>query len=153
MVERTLIIIKPDSIQRHLAGRIIARFEGKGFKLVAAKFMQISKELAHQIYAVHRGKAFFEGLIRFIISAPVLVMVWEADGVIAMARKMAGATFGHEAESGTIRGDFGCSQRFNLVHASDSPKSAQYEINLLFAHDEIVSYEFTDAHWLYGTHD
>ena len=153
MAERTLIIIKPDSIQRHLAGRIIARFEGKGFKLVAAKFMQISEELAHQVYAVHREKPFFKGLIRFLSSAPVLVMIWEADGVIAMARKMAGATFGHEAEPGTLRGDFGCSQRFNLVHASDSPESAQHEINLFFTQDEIVDYEFTDAHWLYGTHD
>ena len=124
MAERTLIIIKPDSIQRHLAGQIIARFERKGFKLVAAKFMQISEELARQVYTVHREKPFFEGLTGFICSGPVLVMVWEADGVIAMTRRMVGASFGAEAEPGTIRGDFGCSNRYNLVHGSDSPDSA-----------------------------
>ena len=153
MAERTLIIIKPDSIQRHLAGQIIARFERKGFKLVAAKFMQISEELARQVYTVHREEPFFEGLTKFLSSAPVLVMVWEADGVIAMTRRMVGATFGDEAEPGTIRGDFGCSNRYNLVHGSDSPESAQYEIKLFFTQDEIVDHEFADAHWLYGKND
>jgi nucleoside-diphosphate kinase len=93
MTERTLIIIKPDGIQRHLAGEIIGRFEIKGLKLVAAKFMLISKELARQLYAVHQGKPFFEGLVKYLSSAPSLVMVWEAEGVIDMARKMLGATF------------------------------------------------------------
>lgn len=153
MAERTLIIIKPDGIQRHLAGEIIGRFEKKGFKLVSAKFTQISEELARQFYTVHQGKSFFEGLVRFIASAPVLVMVWEAEGIIDMARKMIGATFGYEAESGTIRGDFSCSRGYNLVHGSDSPESAEQEIKLFFKPDEIIDYELADADWLYGKND
>ncbi len=153
MAERTLIIIKPDGIQRHLAGRIIARFEQKGLKLVAAKFMQISQEIARQLYAVHRGKPFYEGIVKYLCSAPTLVTVWQAEGVIKITRKIIGATFGYEAEPGTIRGDFGCSQRYNLVHGSDSPESAQHEIGLFFRPDEIVDYEFADADWLYGRSD
>jgi len=150
MVERTLIIIKPDAIQRHLAGRIIERFERKGFKLVAAKFMQISKEMASQLYAVHHGKPFYEGLIEYITSAPSLIMVWEAQRIIGMARKMMGATFGYEAQPGSIRGDFGCLQTHNLVHGSDSPESAEREIKLFFRPDDIVDYKLANAQWLYG---
>ena len=150
MAERTLIIIKPDGIQRHLAGEIIRRFEKKGGKLIAAKFMQLSEELARQLYAVHQGKSFFEDLVKFLSSAPVLVMVWEAEGVIDMARKMIGATFGYEAEPGTIRGDFSCSKGYNLVHGSDSLKSAEQEIKLFFSPDEIIGYELADADWLHG---
>jgi nucleoside-diphosphate kinase len=153
MAERTLIIIKPDAIQRHLAGQIMARFEKKGLKLVAAKFMQISEDLARRLYAVHRGKSFYEGLIEYLSSAPVLVTVWEADGVVEIARKMMGATFGYEAEPGTIRGDFGCSRGYNLVHGSDSLKSAEQEIKLFFKPHEIIDYEFADAAWLYGKND
>jgi nucleoside-diphosphate kinase len=145
MAERTLVIIKPDCIQRYLAGEVIGRFEKKGFKLFAAKFMQISEEPARQLYAVHQGKPFFEDLVKFISSAPVLVMVWEAEDIIAMSRKMIGATFGYDAEPGTIRGDFGCSNRYNLVHGSDSVESAEMEINLFFQPDEIVDYKLTDA--------
>ena len=153
MAERTLIIIKPDGIHRHLAGEIIGRFEKKGAKIVAAKFMQTSVELARQLYAVHQGKPFFEGLVKYLSSAPVLVMVWEAQGVIDMARKMMGATFGYDAEPGTIRGDFGCSKGYNLVHGSDSPESAEQEIKLFFRPDEIIDYELADADWLYGKND
>ena len=153
MTERTLIIIKPDAIQRHLAGKIISRFEKKGLKLVAAKFMQIPEELARQLYAVHQAKPFFEGLVKYLSSAPVLVMVWEAEGVIDMARRMVGATFGYDAEPGTIRGDFGCSKGYNLVHGSDSLKSAEQEINLFFRPDEIINYELANANWLYGRND
>ncbi|MHC4482923.1 MAG: nucleoside-diphosphate kinase [Planctomycetota bacterium] len=153
MAERTLIIIKPDGIQRHLAGEIIGRFERKGLKLVAAKFMQISEELARRLYAVHRGKPFFEGLVKYLSSVPVLIMAWEAEGVIDMVRKMIGATFGYDAEPGTIRGDFSCSRGYNLVHGSDSLKSAEDEIKLFFKPDEIVDYELTDANWLYGRND
>jgi len=153
MAERTLIIIKPDGIQRHLAGEIIARFENKGFKLVAAKFMQISHELASEHYSVHRNKPFFEGVVKYLSSSPSLVMVWEADGVIDMARKIMGATFGYEAQPGTIRGDFGCSRGYNLIHGSDSPQSAQKEINLFFTPDEIIDYALADAAWLYGRND
>ena len=148
MAERTLIIIKPDAIQRHLAGRIIARFEQKGLKLVAAKFMQISEDLAGRLYAVHRGKPFYDGLIKYMSSAPTLVMVWQAEGVIGIARKMLGATRGYEADPGTIRGDFSPSETYTLVHSSDSFESAQREISLFFIPDEIVDYESPDARWL-----
>lgn len=153
MTERTLIIIKPDAIQRHLAGEIIGRFEKKGFKLVAAKFMLISEDLTRWLYAVHKGKSFFEGLVKYLASAPVLVMVWEAEGVIDMVRKMMGATFGYDAQPGTIRGDLGCSRGYNLVHGSDSLESAEREIRLFFKPEEIVNYELTDANWLYGKND
>ena len=153
MSERTLVIIKPDCIQRHLAGEVIGRFEKKGLKLVAAKFMQISQEPACQLYDVHRGEPFFEGLVKFISSAPVLVMVWEAEGVIDMVRKMVGATFGRDAEPGTIRGDFGCWKGCNLVHGSDSAESAEREIKLFFQPDEIVDYKLTGEDWLYGKTD
>jgi len=149
MPERTLIIIKPDGIQRHLAGEIIGRLEKKGFKLVAAKFLQIAEELARRLYEIHRGKPFYEGLVRFLSSSPSLVTVWEAEGIIDMARNMMGATFGFDAQAGTIRGDLGCSGRYNLVHGSDSPESAQREINLFFSPDEIVDYDFADTEWLY----
>ena len=153
MAEQTLIIIKPDGVQRHLAGKIISRFEQKGFKLVAAKFMQISEQLASEHYAVHKGKPFFDGVVKYLASAPSMVMVWEAEGVIKMARKMMGATFGYEAEPGTIRGDFGCSRGYNLIHGSDSPESAKTEISLYFTPDEIVSYDLSDSSWLYGKND
>jgi len=153
MAERTLIIIKPDGIQRHLAGEMICRFEKKGLKLVAAKFIRISEELAREHYAVHRGKPFFEGVVRYLSSAPVLVMVWEADGVIEITRRMMGATFGYEAEAGTIRGDFGCSRGYNLIHGADSPESAEREISLYFRPEEILEYDLTDAAWLYGRND
>ncbi len=149
-IERTLIIIKPDAVQRHLAGAIIERFERKGFKLVGAKFMQISEDLARQHYAVHKGKPFFEVVVKYLSSSPVLVMVWEAEGVINMSRKIMGATFGYEAEPGTIRGDFSCSRGYNLIHGSDSSESAEKEISLFFGSDEIVEYEFSDTLWLYG---
>jgi len=153
MAERTLIIIKPDGIQRHLAGKIIGRFEKKGFKLIATKFTQISEELTRQLYGVHKGKDFFEGLVKYLSSAPVLVMVWEAEGVIDMARKMIGATLGYAAEPGTIRGDFSSSIRYNLVHGSDSCKSAEEEINLFFRPDEIIDYELADTDLLSGKGD
>ena len=153
MSERTLVIIKPDCIQRHLAGEVIGRFEKKGLKLVAAKFIQISEEPARQLYDVHRGKHFFEGLVKFLSSAPVLVMVWEAEGVIDIVRKMMGVTFGSDAEPGTIRGDFGCSKGYNLVHGSDSAESAEQEIQLFFRPSEIVDYKLTDEDWLYGKTD
>jgi len=153
MTERTLIIIKPDGIQRHLAGRIIARFEQKGLKLVAAKFIQISQHLARELYAVHREKSFFEGAVRYICSAPVLVMVWQAQGVIEIVRKMMGATFGYDAQPGTIRGDFSCSRGYNLIHGSDSRASAEQEISIFFSPDEIIDYELADADWLYGQND
>lgn len=153
MAERTLIIVKPDGIQRHLVGDIIARFEKKGLKLVAAKFMHITEDLARQLYSVHKGKPFYEPLVKYLSSAPVLVSVWEAEGAISMARRLMGATFGYDAKPGTIRGDFGCSQRYNLVHGADSPESAEREIKLFFSPDEIIDYELADSEWLYGPRD
>lgn len=153
MAERTLIIVKPDGVQRHLIGEVIARFEQKGFKLVAAKFLKISEELARRHYAVHKGKPFFEGVVKYLSSAPMLAMVWEAQGVIDMSRKLMGSTFGYDAQPGTIRGDFGCSRGYNLVHGSDSPQSAEFEIGLYFKPDEIIDYNLADADWLYGKND
>ncbi len=153
MAERTLIIIKPDGVQRHLTGEIIARFEKKGLKLVAAKFMTISEDLARRHYAVHKGKPFFEGVVKYLSSAPALIMVWEAQGVIDISRKLMGSTFGYDAQPGTIRGDFGCSRGYNLIHGSDSPQSADYEIALYFKPDEIADYNLADSAWLYGKND
>jgi nucleoside-diphosphate kinase len=153
MTERTLILVKPDGIQRHLAGEIIARFEKKGLKLVAAKLLRPDAELAKKLYAIHKDKPFYEGLMRFLCSAPVLAMVWEAQGAIEIARRMLGATFGYEAQPGTIRGDLGCSRGFNLVHGSDSVQSANYEIPLFFKPHELLEYEFADEHWLYGKNE
>jgi len=153
MAERTLIIVKPDGIQRHLAGQIIARFERRGFKLVAAKFMRISQKLGRRLYAVHKGKPFYEGLVKYLSSVPSLVMVWEAEGIIDMVRKMIGATFGYDAQPGTIRGDFSCSKGYNLIHGSDRPESVEQEIRLFFRPEEIIDYQLADANWLYGKND
>ena len=150
MRERTLVIIKPDAMQRQLTGRIISRFEDKGFKLAAARFMHISEDLARTHYAAHQGKPFFEGVIKYLSAGPVLVMVWQAEGIIGMVRKMLGVTFGCDAEPGTIRGDLSCSQGYNLVHASDSPESAVQEISLYFDESEILDYDLSNVPWLYG---
>jgi len=153
MAERTLIIIKPDGIQRQIAGQIITRLERRGFKLVGMKFIHITKELASELYSVHNGKPFLDGLVRFISSSPSLVMVWEAEGIIEIFRTMMGATFGCNAETGTIRGDFSCGRRFNIVHGSDSPESANREISIFFKENELVDYELTNSHWIYGVND
>jgi len=153
MAERTLIIIKPDGVQRHLTGEIISRFEHKGFKIVAAKFMRISKAAVKKHYAVHKDQPFYEEIVEHLSSAPVMVMVLEAQGVIKMARKMIGRTFGYEAKPGTIRGDFGSSRGYNLVHGSDSPGSAEFEIPLFFSPEEIVEYELSDEKWIYGKNE
>jgi nucleoside-diphosphate kinase len=115
--------------------------------------MRITPEVAAKHYAVHEGKAFFDGVVDYLSSAPVMVMLWEAEGIIPMARKMMGATFGYEAEPGTIRGDFSSSRGFNLIHGSDSPENAEYEAGLYFKPKEIVDYELSDEKWLYGEND
>jgi nucleoside-diphosphate kinase len=147
MTQRTLIILKPDAVQRQLVGRIIARFEDKGLKIVAARFMRISPELAGRHYAVHKGKPFFQAAVDYLSAAPVLVMVLEGDSVIAMSRRLMGKTFGTEADPGTIRGDFAGPKGYNIVHGSDSPETAAYEIPLYFADDEILSYDLTVQPW------
>jgi nucleoside-diphosphate kinase len=149
-LERTLIILKPDAVQRQILGRIITRFEEKGLQIVAAKFMKISHQLAEKHYQVHQGKPFYASLIEYMTSGPVLVMVLQAEGVVAMARALMGQTFGCDASPGTIRGDFGGSRGFNLVHGSDSTQSAADEICLFFTAEELVDYSLANGHWLYG---
>ncbi len=148
-MERTFIMIKPDGVQRNLVGDIVSRFETKGFTLVGMKLMQVSRELAEEHYGVHKERPFFGSLVDFIISAPVVAMVWEGDGVVASARKLIGATNPLAAEPGTIRGDFGVSIGRNIIHGSDAIETAQSEIALWFKDDELVSWEPTITPWLY----
>jgi nucleoside-diphosphate kinase len=147
-MEQTLIILKPDCVQRRLIGRIVARFEDKGLTIAGVKLMQISTELAEKHYAPHKGKPFYPGLIKYITSGPVVVMVLAGPGAIVVARNLMGKTFGFEAEPGTIRGDFGLSKTYNLVHGSDSPESAATEIALYFMPDELLDYTTADGTWV-----
>ncbi|TET36980.1 MAG: nucleoside-diphosphate kinase [Planctomycetota bacterium] len=147
-MERTLIILKPDAVQRRLMGRIITRFEEKGFKIIAAKFVHIDRAMAQKHYAVHKNETFYESLLEFITRGPVLAFVLEAENAIEVSRKMMGSTFGHEAEPGTIRGDFGISRQYNLIHGSDAPETALKEIKLWFKPEELVDYEMPDRSWL-----
>lgn len=148
-MERTFIMVKPDGVQRGLIGEIISRFEKKGFQLAAAKFMRIPTELAEKHYEEHKEKPFFDELVQFITSAPVLAMVWEGENVIQSARQMMGATNPAEALPGTIRGDYGVQVGMNIIHGSDSQKSAEREINLFFAEEELVKYSKTIDSWIY----
>lgn len=148
-MEKTLIILKPDAIQRGLAGRIITRFEEKGLQIAAMKAMKVSKDLAEKHYAVHKGKPFYERLVQYITSSPVIVMVLQGVNAIVISRKMMGATFGSKAEPGTIRGDFGVSNSFNLIHGSDSPEAAAFEIGLYFKPEDLLTYERAAEKWIY----
>lgn len=148
-METTLIILKPDAVQRGLMGRIISRFEDKGLQVVGAKLMQISQDLAATHYKDHHGKPFYAGLVRFMTSSPVLVLAVRGVGAIAISRKLMGATFGSKAEPGTIRGDFGVSNSFNLIHGSDSPEAAERELGLFFGSGEVLSFERPGDQWVY----
>ncbi|HHX08188.1 MAG TPA: nucleoside-diphosphate kinase [Chloroflexi bacterium] len=148
-MEKTLVLIKPDGVQRGLIGTIIERLEKRGLRLVAAKFMQVSPELAKKHYAVHEGKAFYPALIDFIISAPVMAMVWTGPDAIAAVRQTVGKTRGTEADPGTIRQDFALQARYNLVHASDSPETAEAEIGLWFKPEELVDWKRCTEDWMY----
>ncbi len=148
-MEKSFIMIKPDGVQRGLVGSIINKLETKGFTLVGLKQMSVSRELAESHYAVHKERPFFKGLVDYIISAPVVAMVWEGEGVIASARKLIGATNPLEAEPGTIRGDYGITIGRNLIHGSDAPETAQDEIKLWFGEGELCSWEPTMKPWLY----
>jgi nucleoside-diphosphate kinase len=148
-METTLIILKPDAVQRGLMGRIITRLEEKGLQVVGAKMMLISRDLAERHYESHRGKGFYEGLIKFMTSSPVLAMAVRGMGAIAISRRMMGATLGSNADPGTIRGDFGVSSSFNLIHGSDSPEAARREIELFFAPGELVEYDRHIEAWVY----
>ena len=147
-MEKSFIMIKPDGVQRGLVGEIIGRFETKGFKLVGLKQMAVSRELAEAHYAVHKERPFFKGLVDYIISAPVVAMVWEGEGVIASARKLIGATNPLESEPGTIRGDYGITIGRNIIHGSDAPETAESEIKLWFGGD-LCSWESAMTPWLY----
>jgi nucleoside-diphosphate kinase len=150
-METSLILIKPDGVQRRLMGRILGRFEEKALQVVGAKLMKISPELAERHYASHKGKPFYPGLVAFMTSGPVLALALSGKNSVAVVRKMLGATFGSKAEPGTIRGDFGISDGFNLVHASDSPEAAKGELALFFRPGEIVEYQMADTPWVYDT--
>jgi len=145
---RTLVLIKPDGVVRGKIGEIIERFERKGLKIVALKMIQVSREQAERHYSVHRGKPFYESLLKYITSGPVVAILLEGNEVIEITRKLVGATNGAKAEPGTIRGDFSMSINFNLVHASDSEESAKYEIPIFFNEEEILEYERADRDWL-----
>jgi nucleoside-diphosphate kinase len=148
--ERTFVMVKPDGIQRGLAGEIISRLERKGLRLAAAKLMQITPELAGQHYGEHQGKPFYDSLIKFITSGPVLAMVWEGDNAVQSVRTLMGATDPQKADPGTIRGDLAMFTGNNLVHGSDSVQSAKREIELFFDEPEICRYSLSSEYWIYG---
>ncbi len=139
-MERSLVLIKPDAIQRGLAGTIIARFEKRGLKLVALKMLHMDKALAKRHYAIHTDKPFFERLVNYISSTPIIAAVFEGEGAVEVIRKLMGATAPAKAEAGTIRGDFGLDIERNVVHGSDSVETAEGEIKLFFSENEIFSY-------------
>lgn len=142
-------MVKPDGVQRGLVGKIVNRFEQKGFKLVSAKLMKVPTELAEEHYGEHKERPFFGELVDFITSAPVFAMVWEGEEVIATSRNMIGATNPQEATPGSIRGDYALTVGKNMIHGSDSPESAEREINLWFKENEIVAYDKQDNDWIY----
>jgi nucleoside-diphosphate kinase len=149
-MERTLVLLKPDAVQRRLVGRVISRFEEKGLKIVGLKLMRVTRELAERHYAEHREKPFFGELVSFITSSPIVAMVVEGPGAIDEVRRLMGKTNPREAAPGTIRGDWGLSITMNLVHGSDSPASAAREIPIFFTDEEILDYSTADAPWLGG---
>jgi len=148
-VQRTLVMLKPDAVQRGLVGRILSRFEAKGLKIVALKLGRIDRASAERHYAAHRGKDFYEPLIRFVTSGPTVFLVLEGKGAVAVVRRMLGATLGADAEPGTLRGDFGMSNRFNLVHGSDSPETADREIAMFFRPEELIPWDPATRPWTY----
>lgn len=148
-METTLIILKPDAVQRGLMGRIITRFEEKGLQIVGAKMMTISQQLAATHYEAHKERGFYPGLVKFMTSSPVLVLAIRGNGAITIARNMMGATFGSKANPGTIRGDFGVSNSFNLIHGSDSPEAAERELKLFFATGEVLDFPRAIEAWIY----
>jgi nucleoside-diphosphate kinase len=147
-MERTLVLLKPDCVERRLVGRILARFEDKGLNIIAMKMIQVTPELSQEHYAEHVHKPFYPGLEKFITGAPVVAMIIEGLEAIRVVREMLGATSGLKAAAGTIRGDFSSSRQMNLVHASDGPEAAAREIALYFRPEEICQYQPTLTPWL-----
>ncbi len=152
-MQTTLIFLKPDAVQRTLTATILARFERKGLTFVGMKLMNVPEDLARKHYAEHEGKPFFDGLIKFVTSSPVLVLAVRGVEAVAVCRKLIGATNGQKAEPGTIRGDFGMSGGYNLIHGSDSPESAERELALWFEDGELCEVDKTLDKWAYDPSD
>lgn len=150
-MERTLVLVKPDGVQRGLIGEVISRLERRGLRLAAAKFVKVSPELAATHYAIHYGKPFYEGLIRYITSSPVMAMVWEGPNAVAAVRQTMGATRPTEAAPGTLRHDYALEVSFNLTHASDTVENGEKEVALWFREDEIISWERSIDRWIFTT--
>jgi nucleoside-diphosphate kinase len=148
-MERTLVLVKPDGVQRGLMGEVIGRLERRGLRLVAAKFMQVSHELAETHYAIHKGKPFYDGLIKYITSAPVLAMVWDGPNAVAAVRQTMGATRPIEAAPGSIRHDFALEVGRNLTHASDSVENGEKEVALWFSLKELVDWKRDTDRWIF----
>jgi nucleoside-diphosphate kinase len=147
---RTAVLVKPDGLQRGLIGEIISRFEKKGLKLVGLKMTRMTDDMLNEWYAEHKGKEFFEDLKQFMGSQPIVAMVWEGIDAVTVVRKLVGTTLGREAEAGSIRGDFGMSQQFNLIHASSEEEAAKHEIEIVFDEDELFDYEWPMSNLIYA---
>ncbi len=150
-MQRTLILLKPDCVHRRLVGSVLQRFEQKGLRLVAMKFVQVSRDLAERHYAVHKGKPFYESLLTFLTAGPTVALVLEGREAVTVARNLIGATDGAKAAPATIRGDFAISVQNNLVHGSDSPENAAAEVALWFRPEELVTYQPVDNAWVAGS--
>ncbi len=149
LLERTLILVKPDGVKRRLSGKILQRFEEKGMKIVALKMLQLSKEKAEVHYSVHKEKPFFKDLVKYIISGPIIAAVLEGNNCIVATRNLLGATDGSKAQPGTIRGDYSMGIEKNIVHASDSPESFEHEFPIYFNKNEIMVAEYGDEPHIY----
>lgn len=148
-MERSLVLVKPDGVQRGLVGEVISRLERRGLRLIGAKFLLVSPELAENHYKAHKEKTFYKPLIKFITSAPVMAMVWEGPNAIAAIRQTMGKTNAVEAMPGTIRHDYALQTRFNITHASDSIESADFEIELWFKNSELINWARDDERWIF----
>jgi len=148
MIETTFVMIKPDSVVRGLVGEVVSRIERKGLKLMGVRIIQMTEEQARTLYSVHRGKPFFNDLVSFIRSAPVVVMAVEGESAVAVIRRLIGATDAKEAAPGTVRGDLSCSKSMNVIHASDSLDNAQRELAIFFTPSDLVTYKRLDEGWV-----
>lgn len=147
-MEKTLVLVKPDGVQRGLIGEIIKRLENRGLRLIGAKFIQVSRELAEEHYGIHKGKAFYESLLNYITSAPVMAMAWDGPSAVAAIRQTMGATRPTEAAPGSVRHDFGLEIGRNLTHASDSVENGEKEVSLWFSKEELVDWNQTISPWV-----
>ena len=148
-MDKTFLMVKPDGVERQLIGEIVSRFEKKGLQLVGAKLMSIPKEVAETHYGEHKEKPFFGEVVDFITSGPVFAMVWQGEQVVDVTRQIIGKTNPKEALPGTIRGDYGLTVGKNIIHGSDSPESAEREINLFFKQEELTNWDQTISSWIY----